>query len=235
MYLNLIQIAESFGVAEKVVQGWIRDEGLPHTVDRGRLLFDRAQVAQWAATRGLASQAGFLAPVNSAFTTGVRLEALLRTGGVWRDVPAADVPAMFERVAAGLPGTTAPVRELVARLLHAGGGVTIAPVGGGFALPHPRARIALGRDSGTLALLMLREPLRIAEPPADGVPVTKLFFFIAPSPRAHLDILGRMGRLLTRGPLRELVNTGASDEQILQVIAASDRAPAGHSDADPAA
>ena len=35
MYLNLIQIAESFGVAEKVVEGWIRDEGLPHTVDRG--------------------------------------------------------------------------------------------------------------------------------------------------------------------------------------------------------
>ena len=29
MYLNLIQIAESFGVSEKVVEGWIRDEGLP--------------------------------------------------------------------------------------------------------------------------------------------------------------------------------------------------------------
>ena len=46
MYLNLIQIAESFGVSEKVVEGWIRDEGLPHTPDRGVLLFDRAQVAQ---------------------------------------------------------------------------------------------------------------------------------------------------------------------------------------------
>jgi PTS system nitrogen regulatory IIA component len=234
MYLNLIQIAESFGVAEKVVQGWIRDEGLPHTVDRGRLLFDRAQVAQWAATRGLASQAGFLAPESSAFATGARLETLLRAGGIRRDVPAADVPAMFERVAAALPGTTPAVRDLVARMLRTGGGVTIAPVGGGFALPHPSARIALGRDSGALALLMLREPLPLAEPPADGVPVTKLFFFIAPSPRAHLDILGRMGRLLTRGPLRGLVNGGAPDEEILHVVAASDRAPAGHSDTDPA-
>lgn len=235
MYLNLIQLAESFGVAEKVVQGWIRDEGLPHTVDRGRLLFDRAQVAQWAATRGLASQAGFLAPESSAFATGARLGTLLRAGGIWRDVPAADVAGVFERVAAGLPGTTAAVRDLVARMLRAAGGVTIAPVGGGFAIPHPSARIALGRDSGALALLLLREPLHLAEPPADGVPVTKLFFFIAPSPRAHLDILGRMGRLLTRGPLRELVNGGASDEEILRAVTASDRAPAGHADPDPAA
>jgi nitrogen PTS system EIIA component len=234
MYLNLIQIAESFGVAEKVVQGWIRDEGLPHTVDRGRLLFDRAQVAQWAATRGLASQAGFLAPESSAFATGARLGALLRAGGIWRDVPAAEVAATFERVAAGLPGTTPAIRNLVTRMLHTAGGVTIAPVGGGFALPHPSARIALGRDSGALALLMLREPLPLAEPPADGVAVTKLFFFIAPSPRAHLDILGRMGRLLTRGPLRGLVNGGAPDEEILRVVAASDRAPAGHSDAESA-
>jgi PTS system nitrogen regulatory IIA component len=233
MYLNLIQIAESFGVAEKVVQGWIRDEGLPHTIDRGRLLFDRAQVAQWATTRGLASHAGFLAPETSAFVTGVRLEVLLRAGGIWRDVPAADMHGVFERIAAGIPGTTAPVRQLVARLLRSAGGVTIAPVGGGFALPHPSARIALGRESGTVALLMLREPLTLAEPTADGVPVTKLFFFIAPSPRAHLDVLGRLGRLLTRGPLRELVNTAASDEDILQVVAASDRVPANKPAGDP--
>jgi PTS system nitrogen regulatory IIA component len=234
VYLNLIQLAESFGVAERVVQGWIRDEGLPHTVDRGRLLFDRARVAQWAATRGLASHAGFLAPETSAFVTGVRLEVLLHAGGIWRDVAAADVPAVLEKVAAGIPGTAAPVRQLVARLLRGAGGVTIAPVGGGFALPHPSARIALGRESGTVALLMLREPLPLAEPAADGVPVTKLFFFIAPSPRAHLDILGRLGRLLSRGPLRELVNAGAPDGEILQVVTAADRAPVSRPDSDTA-
>ena len=42
MYLNLIQIAESFGVSEKVVEDWVRKEGLPHTPDRGRLLFGMA-------------------------------------------------------------------------------------------------------------------------------------------------------------------------------------------------
>src|ERR1019366_3388528 len=190
MYLNLIQLAESFGVSEKVVEGWIRDEGLPHTPDRGRLLFDRAQVVQWAATRGLAAQAGFLAPeTSSPFATGFRLEPLLRAGGIWRDVPAAEVASVFERVVASLPGVTPPVRQLIGQRLRAKGGVTMAPVGGGFALPHPGTRLALGRDTGNVALVLLRDALVLTEPQVDHVPVNRLLFFIAPSPRAHLDLL----------------------------------------------
>ena len=43
MYLTLIQLAESLGVEPRVVEGWIRDEGLPSVTDRGRLLFDRTE------------------------------------------------------------------------------------------------------------------------------------------------------------------------------------------------
>lgn len=226
MYLNLIQIAESFGVSETVVEGWIRDEGLPHTPDRGRLLFDRAQVAEWASKRGLATQAGFLAPETSALGTSLRLGPLLRAGGIWRDVPAAEAPAVFERIVTALPGATPPVRQLLGQRLRAKGGVTMAPVGGGFALPHPSARITLGRDSGTVALLLLRDALSLPEPPADGVPVTRMFFFIAPSPRSHLDLLARLSRSLARGPLRELVVKGGKDEEIFQAVDAVDAASA---------
>lgn len=224
MYLNLIQIAESFGVSEKVIEGWMRDEGLPHTPDRSRVLFDRAQVAQWAAKRGLASQVGFLAPERSAFATGVRLEQLLRAGGIFRDMRAAELADIIERVVSALPGASPSVRNLLVQRLGAHGGVTIAPVGGGFALPHPSTRISLGRDSGTLALICLRDPLRILESAVDDVPVTRLFFFIAPSPRAHLDLLGRLGRLLTRGPARDLILGNASDEAIFQAVSNSDAA-----------
>jgi nitrogen PTS system EIIA component len=224
MYLNLIQLAESFGVSESVVEGWIRDEGLPHTPDRGRLLFDRAQVAEWAAKRGLAAKAGFLAPETSALGTSLRLGPLLRTGGIWRDVPAADVPAVFERIVNALPGATPPVRQLLGQRVRAKGGVTMAPVGGGFALPHPSTRITLGRESGTVALLFLRDALPPDAAAPDGVPITRLGFFIAPSPRAHLDLLGRLSRSLTRGPLRELVVKGAPDAEIFQAVAAGDAA-----------
>jgi PTS system nitrogen regulatory IIA component len=232
MYLNLIQIAESFGVAERIVEGWIRDEGLPHTLDRGRLIFDRAQVAHWAASRGLAAQAGFLAPESSVFATGCRLEPLLKAGRIWRDVIASDVASIFDCIVAALPASTPPVRQMLAQRLRAKDGVTWASIGGGFALPHPSARIALGRDSGTLALLLLRDALPIPGNGPDGVPITRLFFFIAPSPRAHLDLLGRLSRVLARGPLRELVTKGAQDDEIYAALAAADAAMVNNSKAE---
>ncbi len=222
MYLNLIQLAESFGVSEKVVEGWIRDEGLPHTPDRRVLLFDRAQVAQWAATRGLATKAGFLATENPGLSATLRLAQLLHTGGIFRGVAAAEVTEVFVRVASAMHGVTAPVRDLLGQRLRAPGGVTYAPVGGGFALPHPATRITLGRDSGTVALILLTEGLSLTEPRVDAVAVTRLLFFIAPSPRAHLDMVGRLSRLLLGGTLNACLERGASDAGILQVVEAAD-------------
>jgi PTS system nitrogen regulatory IIA component len=222
MYLNLIQIAESFGVAERVVEGWIRDEGMPYTCDRNRLLFDRVQVSEWAETRGLAARAGYLAPEKSVLSPHLRIGPLLRAGGIWRDVPALEAPNMFERIVSALPGATAPVRQLLSQRLRAPGGVTISPIGDSFALPHPVMRITLGHEAGTVALLMLREALTLTEAPADDVPVTRLFFFIAPSPRAHLDLLGRLSRNLAGGALRELLLKGAKDEEIFQAVDAID-------------
>jgi len=224
MYLNLIQLAESFGVSEKVVEGWIRDEGLPHTPDRRVLLFDRAQVAQWAATRGLATKAGFLATANPALGATLRLAPLLHTGGIWRDVATTDVTEIFVRVASAMHGTTPPVRDLLGKRLRAAGGLTYAPVGGGFALPHPATRITLGRDSGTVALLLLNQGLSLTEPRVDAVAVTRLLFFIAPSPRAHLDMVGRLSRMVAGGALREALERGAKDEAIFQVVEAADAA-----------
>jgi nitrogen PTS system EIIA component len=111
--------------------------------------------------------------------------------------------------------------------MKAKGGITMAAIGGGFALPHPSARVTLGRDSGTVALLLLRDSLSLEEPPSDEVPVTRLFFFIAPSPRAHLTLLARLSRDLTTGSLRELVTSAATDEQIFQTVEATDAAIVG--------
>lgn len=219
MFLNVIQIAESFGVSENVVEGWVRNEGLPCTLDRGRLIFDRAQAAQWAAAHGLAAQAGFLAPEASAFATGCRLEPLLKTGRIWRNVPASEVVATIDNIVAALPATQPSVRQLLAQRIRLKGGITWAPIGNGFALPHPGARIALGKDSGTLALLFLREEFY---EPDDNAGIRWMFFFIAPSPRAHLDLLGRLSHMLVAGPLRELVMAGARDEEIFSLFAAID-------------
>jgi PTS system nitrogen regulatory IIA component len=186
-------------------------------------------VANWAATRGLAAKVGFLAKENPAFSTGWRIEPLLRAGRIWRDVPAAGVLEVLKQIVASLPGAPPPIRQLLAQRLLARNGVAFAPIGGGFAMPHLGTRVSLGRESGTVAFLFLKDALVVSEPMPDSVPITRLFFFVAPSPRAHLDLLGQLCRLLTHGPLRELVVRGAPDEEIFQAVAAADQLAAnGH-------
>jgi PTS system nitrogen regulatory IIA component len=94
-------------------------------------------------------------------------------------------------------------------------------------VPHLSARVALGRESGTLALLLLRDSFSLGQGLPDGVPVTRMFFFIAPSPRAHLDLLGQICRAIGRGSLREAVIRGAENDEIFQALAAADEPASG--------
>ena len=221
MYLNVIQLAESFGVEENVVEGWIRNDSLPAIQDRGRLLFDRAQVIAWAADRGLAAKAGFLA--SPQISTGKRgLELMLRAGGIFRDVPVENIRETFEQVVNKLPGATAPVRQVLAQRLRAADGISWAAVGDGLALPHLRSPVALGRDAGALAILLLRDALTLHEPTPDNAPIVRLLFFIAPSPRAHLEMLSQLSVALTRGNLRQLILENAADEKLFTELAAAD-------------
>ena len=225
MYLNIIQLAESFGVEERVVEGWVRQEGLPAIEDRDRLLFDRNQVVDWAAARGLAAKAGFLAAGSAAKSTGRRLEPLLRTGGIWRDVAAASVRGVMETIVGRLPGATPPIRQLLAQRLRQPDGISWAAVGDGLALPHLRTPVALGRDAGTFAILLLRDPLPLNEPVPDATPITRLLFFVAPSPRAHLELLSLLSSALLRGGLQKPVAAAASDEEIFDALIAAETGP----------
>lgn len=223
MYLNLVQLAESFGVSEKVVEDWIRANGLPHVRDRGRLLFDRARVVHWAAAHGLTARTGFLAPERGPFTSDLALAPMLRVGGIRRAVLASEVTEALAGVLATLPSVPPAVRALLGQRLRTPGGINWAPVGRGFALPHFSTRVSLGREAGVVALLLLRDSLPLAEAAPDGVPITRLFFFIPPSPRAHLDTLARLSRVIARGSLAGLVERGATDEELIEALAVADR------------
>ncbi len=219
MYLNIIQLAESLGVPEGQIEDWIREEELPCIRDGARLSFDRAQVIEWATGRGLVPKAGFLAAGAQPSGLASPLAEFLRLGGVWRQVTAAQVLPVLEQIVARLPGATPDILRLLAQRLHSPQALNWAPVGEGIALPHLRVPVALGRNAGVLALLRLSEPATLPQPPPDGVPVTTLFFFVAPSPRAHLEIVGALSAHLLHGRLRALLAAGAADEEFMALLA----------------
>jgi PTS system nitrogen regulatory IIA component len=214
MYLNIVELAESLGVEERTVSDWVRSEQLPHVLDRGRLLFDRHQVVSWAASRGLAAKAGFLAEKHS--TNGTALEPLLQKGGIWRKIPAADVLTTFERIVRQLPSIAPPVQQILLTRLRTSEGVNWAPVGRGIALPHLRSPVVLGRDAGAVAVLFLHDALALQPP--DEIPVRRLIFFLAPSPRGHLEILARLSRSLSHGGLEPRLREEMSDGEIFKAI-----------------
>ena len=222
MFLNIIELAQSLGVEESEVAGWIRRDGLPHIIERGRLLFDRVQVVDWAASRGMAAKVGFLAPTHSKLSGAMRLEPLLRLGGIHRNIAATAVPDFFAETVARLPGATPPVRALLQQRLRASNGISWAAVGNGLALPHLRTAVALGRDAGIVALILLRDALALPEPAPDDHPVKHLLFFIAPSPRAHLEMLAQLSTALTHGDLHHLISSGSPDEAIYAALASAE-------------
>jgi PTS system nitrogen regulatory IIA component len=123
---------------------------------------------------------------------------------------------------AKLPGATPPVRQLLSQRLRLPNGISWAAVGGGLALPHLRMPVALGREAGTFAILILRDALSLNEPVPDDTPITRLLFFVAPSPRAHLELLGQLSSALVRGGLRQPVIDGAADAEIFAALAAAE-------------
>jgi PTS system nitrogen regulatory IIA component len=153
---------------------------------------------------------------------GLTLAPMFRAGGIWRDIPAANALDVLERIILTLRGVAESVQKLMIQRLRSKGGINWAPVGNGFALPHFSTRITLGREAGVVALILLRDGLELAEPAMDGAPTRRLFFFVPPSPRAHLDILGRLSRAIASSPIGSLIERGASDAELVQALAACD-------------
>jgi PTS system nitrogen regulatory IIA component len=214
MYLNLIQIAESLGVSESMVTEWVRREGMPHVHDRGRILFEQAQVLEWAARRGLAANTGFLS--EAAPGSPLSLATLLRRGGIWRHVPPTGLSDVLQRVVHRMPGLPAAVRDLLCQRMASPNGVTIAPVGGGYALPHPEMRVSLGEQSALTALIFLDAPLPGTKTP-DGIPISRLLFFISPTPRMHVNMLGLLAKTIASGTM-DRIDPALDDDAILRGI-----------------
>jgi len=222
VYLNLIEVAESFGVSEKVVEGWIQHNGLPCVSDRGRLLFDRARVADWAGSHGLTARTGFLAPEGGVLTDELALAPLLMRGGVWREVSSADILPVFEKIILSLPMLSPNEQKLLSQRIHSKGGIVWAPIGDGYALPHFSTRISLGNDKGFLALIFLKDSSAFQEVSPDGKPLERLIFFVPPSPRSHFGILARLSRLIAQGHLCRLNEKETSDEEWMDIFSRFD-------------
>jgi PTS system nitrogen regulatory IIA component len=148
--------------------------------------------------------------------------ALLRRGGVLRDVPGADRDAVLAAAVARMPLPEGADRDrLLAEILQREALASTA-LGGGLAVPHPLDAACLRLPEAWLTLVFPAAPVPYEAP--DGQPVAAFFVLLAPNAGLHLRVLAHLGRLLQAEEARAVLARRAPDAEIFDVLARAESA-----------
>ncbi len=218
MQLTVRQAATYFGVDEGQVRRWITDRGLPVHRANERMHLNAIEVWEWAIERGVPVSRKLLEEARRAPEEVPPLTSLLTTGGIHRDVEGNDKNAVLAAIVARLPLPEDVDRDHVLAVLEAREAMGSTGIGEGIAIPHVRNPILLHVELPMVALFLLRHPVDFDS--IDGLPVHAIFLVVSSSIPVHLRILAELGFALRDSVVRELLGRRASDESLLDRIAA---------------
>jgi PTS system nitrogen regulatory IIA component len=217
--LTLREAAAYLGVSEGTVRRWISTRGLPaHRVNE-RLHCNALELWEWALEHGVAVSRGLLESARRVPDEAPPgLSALLREGGVYRDVTGRSKSEVLRAVVTLLPLPADVDREFLATVLEAREAMGSTGIGDGIAIPHVRNPILLHVERPFVSLCLLRDPVEFGA--VDGRPVHALFVVVSPDIPTHLRILAQLGFILRDEELRGLLREAAPNDQVLTRIAA---------------
>ena len=217
MRFGIRDVASRFGVSEKDVLRWVEEEGLPVSKVDGGHRFSPAALFEWATTRGMKIPATlFQDPESDERELLPNLVDALRAGGVVSPVRGADKRSVLAELVDHLKLPNGVDRESLLQILLAREKLGSTGIGEGIAIPHVRNPIVMRVPRPMLMLGLLERPIDYGA--VDRRPVHALFLVVAPTTRAHLHILSRLGYVLRDGRLRELLEARAPVERILEAM-----------------
>lgn len=215
MKLSVREAATHLGVDEATVRRWINQRGLPvHQVSE-RLYLNPVELWEWAVENGIPVSRKLLDEARTADEVGP-LHTLLRSGGVFHDVPGATKPEVLRAIVDRLPLPPEQDREFLLGVLEAREAMGSTGVGDGIAIPHVRNPIVLHIEQPFVTLCLLRNPVDFGA--VDGQPVYALFIVVSPTVPAHLKILARLGFVLRDDDLRRMLRAGAPAADIVDRV-----------------
>lgn len=218
MRLGVRDVASQFGVPEKVVFRWVDEDGLPVSKVDGQYRFSPSALFEWATVRGMKiPPALFREPENGDREVLPNLVEALRAGGVIRDVAGTDKKTVLSALVGHLklPRNVSP--EGLLQIIMAREQLGSTGIGEGIAIPHVRNPIVMRVPKPALLLGLLRQPIEYAA--VDRKPVHSVFLVITPTTRSHLHILSRLGYVLQNYGIRNLLESRAPSERILDAMA----------------
>jgi PTS system nitrogen regulatory IIA component len=216
MQLTIRQAASYFGVQEGTVRQWIASRGLPvHRVNERQLL-NAIEVWEWAVEQGIPVSRTLLDQARRTPERVAPLAELLEAGGIHRGIAGRDKAAVLESVVRHLPLPPDVDRDHLLAVLEAREAMGSTGIGDGIAIPHVRNPILLHVDRPMVALFLLDRPVDFES--IDGQPVHAIFLVVSSSVPSHLRILAELGLALRDADLRRLLQSRASDQELMDRI-----------------
>jgi PTS system nitrogen regulatory IIA component len=216
MQLTIRQTASYFGVDEATVRQWIATRGLPvhHVNERHHL--NAIEVWEWAMEQGIPVSRTLLDQARRTPEQVPPLSQLLEAGGIHRDLEGDDKNAVLASVVRQLPLPAEVDRDHLLAVLEAREAMGSTGIGDGIAIPHVRNPILLHVHRPLVSLFLLRQPVDFDS--IDGRPVHAIFLVISSSVPSHLRILAELGLALRDSELRALLQSRASDAELMNRI-----------------
>lgn len=225
MDLSIREVAQLLGVTEKTVHRWLREKSIPTHRLHDQFLFNRVEIQEWAAGRGLKLSPKILGQ-QGAPDSASSLRAAIERGGIHFRVPGKTPEEVLDAVTR-LPGIPEGAnRSLLRELLVGREALMSTGIGGGIAIPHPRDPLVVQVREPVVLACFLEQPVDFHA--IDGAPVRILFTLLSPSIRAHLQMLSRLTFALHDAELSQLLEKPATAEAILgrlEAIELQERAP----------
>jgi nitrogen PTS system EIIA component len=217
MDLSVREVARLLGVTEQTVHRWLRERAIPVHRLHDQPRFNRVEIQEWAAARGLRLSPEMPGPAGPSQAATSLREAIER-GGVYFDL-AGESPSDVLEAVTRLPGIPDGVdRALLRQLLVGREALTSTGIGDGIAIPHPRDPLVVRVQEPIVLACFLEHPVDFGA--VDGAPVRVLFTILSPSVRVHLQLLSRLSYVLHDRALMKLLQEPCTGEALLERIGA---------------
>lgn len=214
MELTVKDLVALFGVPERTVYGWVRESGIPHYRVQDQYRFNRVELLEWAAARGIALSPTAVHSDDSA--VGFSLADVIEAGGIFHDVPGTTKMDVIAGVVRSMRLPEGLDTEFILDVLLAREELGSTGIGDGIAIPHARNPIVMRVQKPLIALAFLAAPVDFGA--LDGQPVHTVFTMITPTVRVHLSLLSRLSLALRAEPWRQAIAARADRDQILGTL-----------------
>lgn len=220
MELSVRDSAKLLNVSEKTVYRWVKQGDLPACRVNDQYRFNRAELLEWATSRGINLSAEMFAESCSGIAP-VSLAEAIRAGGVYHGVEGTGKTEALHSAVSVMPLPREVDREFVLQLLLARESLGSTAIGRGIAMPHARNPVVMHVPCPMVTLCFLKQPVEFGA--LDGEPVTTLFTMLSPTVRAHLHTLARLSHALQRPQFADVISRRGSRDEILAACETIDR------------